>query len=128
MGLQLDWVIYDAGAREAQRHLAEAQRDENDLHVAAQRDSVRDEIRNAGETLHTKQAALATAEQSAALARETLDLTRAEYDAGTATQLDVLEAQDALVAAEVSRAQARFDVALSHIALERAAGNFPEGW
>jgi outer membrane protein TolC len=126
LGLQLDWLLFDAGVRDTQRHLAIAQRDENQQRAAAEADAIRDQIKNAAETLQTRQAALATAEQSATLAHDTLALSRAEYDAGTATQLDVLQSQDALVSAEVARAQARFDLALARITLERTAGTFPE--
>ena len=45
--------------------------------------------------------AVVAAERSVALAQEALGIVRAQYDAGTATQLDVLQAQDSLVAAEV---------------------------
>ncbi len=48
-----------------------------------------------------------------------------QHEAGTATQLDLLQAQDALVGAEVTLAQARFDLALGALALDRASGAFP---
>lgn len=44
-----------------------------------------------------------------------------QYDAGTATQLDLLTAQDQLVLAEVGLAQARFDMSLSVINLRDLA-------
>jgi outer membrane protein TolC len=52
-------------------------------------------------------------------------LVRAQYDAGTAQQLDVLQAQDSFVASEVAVAQAHFDLALADLQLKRAAGIFP---
>jgi len=48
-----------------------------------------------------------------------------QHDAGTATQLDLLQAQDNLVAAEVALAQARFDLSLGGLSLERLSGTFP---
>jgi outer membrane protein TolC len=48
-----------------------------------------------------------------------------QHDAGTATQLDLLQAQDNLVAAEVALAQARFDLSLGALSLERLSGAFP---
>ena len=68
---------------------------------------------------------MAAAERAVELARETLRLIRAQYEAGTVKQLDVLQAQDALVGAEVALAQAHFDVALADVQLRRAAGAFP---
>ena len=60
------------------------------------------------------------------LAQETVELPRTQYEAGSATQIDVLQAQDALVAAQDELARAHFDVALADLTLRRAAGTFPE--
>ncbi len=127
IGLELDWLLYDGGARDAQRHLAEAQRREGEAKLELLVDSVADEVANARGTLETKRKSLATATRAAELARETLRLVRAQYEAGTTRQLDVLEAQDTLVSADVDLAQARFDLALADLQLQRADGSFPKG-
>jgi outer membrane protein TolC len=59
------------------------------------------------------------------LAQETLDLVRSQYEAGTVTQVDLLQAQDNLVAAQEALAQSHFDVAVADLTLRRAAGTFP---
>ena len=125
IGLQLDWVIYDAGVRDAARHLAAAQRRENELRLLQLRDTIADDLANARRAVDTKRAALETAVRSVQLSQETLELVRVQHDAGTATQLDLLQAQDNLVGAEVSVAQARFDLQLSDLSLKRTAGLFP---
>jgi outer membrane protein TolC len=125
VGLQLDWMIYDGGARDAQRHLAQAQKSENEARLAQLEDTVTDEIVNAQRAVATRRRALDTAVRSVELSKETLELVRAQHEAGTVTQIDVLQAQDALIAAEVAVAQARFDLQLAHITLERASGAFP---
>ncbi len=124
-GLSLDWLLYDGGARDAQRHLAEAQRTEGEAKLELLGDSVADEVANARGTLETKRKALVSAQRAGELARETLRLIRAQFDAGTTRQLDVLEAQDTLVGADVDVARARFELALADIELRRAAGAFP---
>jgi outer membrane protein TolC len=126
VGLQLDWQLYDGGARDAQRYQAAAQRREAESRLDLLRETVGDEIANASQQLATRHLALEAAEQQLDLARETLELVRVQHEAGTATQLDLLTAQDALVAAEVGRAQGRFDVQLADLALARAAGTFPQ--
>jgi outer membrane protein TolC len=126
LGVQLDWVLYDASSRETQRHLAQAQRREAEAQLAATQNAIQADIRNALDAVNTKRSALLTAQESSALAAETLALARAEYEAGTATQLDVLQAQDSLVNAEVQTAQARFDLALAKLTLDRDAALFPE--
>lgn len=126
VGAQLDWLLYDGGARDAQRHLASSQRRESEARLALLRDTVVDDIANAQQSLETRRRALNTAQKSFDLSRETLELVRAQYDVGTATQLDLLQAQDSLVTAEVGVAQARFDLSLATLSLQRSAGLFPK--
>jgi len=125
LGLELDWILYDGGARDAQRHLAVAQRREAEARLELLGDSVSDEVANAHGSLETKRKGVGSAQRAVELARETLRLVRAQYEAGTAKQLDVLQAQDVLVSAEVGLAQAHFDVALADLQLHRATGEFP---
>jgi len=125
VGLQLDWLVFDGGVRDAQRHQAEAQRREAETRLELLGDTLSDEVANAHGTLATKRKGVASAQRAVELARETLRLIRAQYEAGTSKQLDVLQAQDGLVTAEVGLAQAHFDVALADLQLRRAAGQFP---
>lgn len=125
VGVQLDWLVFDGGVRDAQRHVAEAQRREAEARLELLTDTVSDEVANARGSVDTKRKGVGAAQRSVQLARETLRLVRAQYDAGTARQLDVLQAQDVLVGAEVALAQAHFDVALADLQLRRASGEFP---
>lgn len=125
VGLQLDWVIYDGGLRDAQRRVAEAQRVEAQARLELETDTISDEVANARGTLETKHAGVTAAERTVALAREALRIVRVQYEAGAATQLDVLQAQDSLVTAQVSLAQAHFDLAMANLQLARATGAFP---
>jgi outer membrane protein TolC len=125
VGLSLDWVAFDGGVRDSQRHVAEAQRREAQARLDLLGDSVSDEVANARGTLDTKRKGVGSAQRAVELARETLRLVRAQYEAGAVKQLDVLQAQDVLVSAEVGLAQAHFDVALADLQLKRAAGEFP---
>lgn len=125
VGLQVDWVMFDGGIRDAQRHVAEAQRRGAEARLELLGDTVSDEVANAHGSLDTKRKGVSAAQRSVELARETLRLVRAQYEAGTAKQLDVLQAQDVLVGSEVALAQAHFDVALADLQLHRATGEFP---
>jgi outer membrane protein TolC len=124
-GVQLDWVIFEGGNRDAQRHLAAAQATEARARADVLRDTVRDDLSNGRSLLATKRDAVDAAERSVQLSRETLELVRAQYQAGNITQVDLLSAQDALVLAELTLAQAHFDVATADLTLRRAAGTFP---
>jgi multidrug efflux system outer membrane protein len=125
IGLQLDWVLYDGGVRDAQRHAASAQAQEAAALAAVLRDTIRDDLANGHGLLETKRYAQRAAERSVALAIETLDLVRTQYEAGHSAQIDLLQAQDGLVAAKEALAQAHFEVAVADLTLRRAAGSFP---
>jgi outer membrane protein TolC len=125
-GLQLSWTIFDGGIRDANRRQAEARRIENAERETALQSTIADDIVNASRAVGTKRQGVSSAERAASIAGEALDLVRIQYSAGTATQLDVLQAQDSLIAAEVQRAQARFDLALADLSLRRQSGTFPK--
>ena len=125
LGLQLDWVLFDGGTRDAQRHLARAQAEEAAARAEVLRDSIRDDLADGRRDLETKQQGLQVAERSVELAKETLGLVRVQYEAGTVTQVDLLQAQDALVNAQQQVAQAHYDVAAADLTLRHAAGTFP---
>ncbi|HEX2658925.1 MAG TPA: TolC family protein [Polyangia bacterium] len=125
VGATLDWVLYDGGSRDNQRHLQLARLAESQARAEQLRESIRDDLANGKDTIATKRQAQLTAERSVTLAQETVDLTRTQYEAGSATQIDVLQAQDALIAAKDALARSHFDVALADLSLRRAAGTFP---
>jgi len=125
VGLQLDWVLYDGGARTAQRHSIEAQRREQEARLDLLCSTVSDEVVNSRRALATRRRALGAATRLADLGKETLQLVQVQYEAGRVTQLDLLQAQDSLVAAELGVAQARFALAVTNLQLQRNAGTFP---
>lgn len=125
VGAQLDWLIYDAGVRDAQRRLAAAQAAETAARAEVLRENIRDDLANGRRQVETKRQAQQTFEQAVELARETIELVRIQYEAGQATQIDLLTAQDNLVSAQLGVAQARFDLAIADLTLRRAAGTFP---
>jgi outer membrane protein TolC len=125
IGVQLDWVLYDGGARDAERHQANAQEEESQARAEVLRDSIRDDLANGKSLVETKLQAVGAATRSVELARETIELVRTQYEAGAVTQVDLLQAQDGLVGAQEALAQARFDLAVADLTLRRTAGTFP---
>jgi outer membrane protein TolC len=125
VGAQLDWALFDGGARDAQRHLAAAELLEAQARAEVLRESIRDDLANGRGQLETKKRGVEAAQRSVELAKETLELVRVQYEAGVGTQLDLLQAQDAVVEAHLGLAQAHFDIAAADLALRHAAGTFP---
>jgi outer membrane protein TolC len=124
-GAQLDWVLFDGGTRDAQRHFSNAQAAESRARIAVLRDVVHDDLADGRRQVETKQSALQAAERSVTLATEVLEVVRVQYEAGSITQVDLLAAQDSLVLAREALAQARYDLAAADLALRRTAGTFP---
>jgi outer membrane protein TolC len=122
VGLQLDWLLFDGFARDAQRHAIDAQRRDAQLRLEQLRETISDEVVSGRRNVETRKRGLVTAERSVQMTRETLELVRTQYQAGTATQLDLLSAQDTLIQAEVGVAQARFDLSLAVLNLRRLTG------
>jgi outer membrane protein TolC len=125
VGAQLDWLLFDGGARDAARHNAQARGRASREQAAAFADTVRDDLANTSADLRTKQQAVDAAQRAYGLSQESLDLIRTQYSAGTATQLDLLQAQDALVGSNIALVQARFDVAAADLSFRYSAGTFP---
>src|SRR5204863_5663763 len=92
-GAQLDWVLYDGGSRDAQRHAASAQAAQAEAQALALRDQIRDDLANSSSQLDTKLKGIEAASRSVELAKETLELVRIQYESGVGTQLDLLAAQ-----------------------------------
>jgi outer membrane protein len=125
IGAQLDWLIYDGGVRDTQRRLSASVSAETAARSEVLRDTIRDDLENGRRQMETKAQARITAERSVDLAKETLDLVRVQYEAGAATQVDLLQAQDNLVAAQDDVARALYDIAIADLTFRRAAGTLP---
>jgi OMF family outer membrane factor len=125
VGLQLDWVLYDGGQRDSQRHLANAQMAEAQARAEVLKDSIRDDLVIGRSLVDTKRQGVFAAVRAVELAKETIDLVRTQYEAGTVTQVDLLNVQDSLVGAQEALAQLRFDLAVADLTLRKTAGTFP---
>jgi outer membrane protein TolC len=124
-GLQLQWNLFDGGARIAERQRAAAQRREAELQLAKAADQLTDEVADRARAVDTRRSAVAASERGEFLAVQALDVVRTQYGAGSSSQIELLQAQDALVAARVRLAQARFDLAVADLQLRRSVGAFP---
>ena len=64
IGVQLDWVLFDGGARDAERHLANAQEEESRARAEVLRDNIRDDLANGRSLVDTKRQAVAASAPS----------------------------------------------------------------
>lgn len=120
--VDLTLPLYDGGYRYAKRREAEAQLktasialDQQRLRILQEVEDARRDIAVAGEQRRLAATRKQLAEDAAASAKRS-------FDAGIASSLDVLDANDKLYQADVAVADARARLAQSILALERALG------
>ena len=123
-GVSFSLPLWEGGGRRdaqllARRDLARADHEHAEAVLQLER-RVRSAARVAGASL----AAIAHAEAAADAARRTLEAVTAAYARGVTDVLDLLEAQNAALVAELAAATARHRFVADQIAAERAAGVF----
>ncbi len=121
-GIRGDWPIFDGFAARGRRIQARATlretsltRDETLLRIEVEVRRALSELQEADELVGASLQVVGQAEESARLAR-------VRFDAGSGTQLDVLDSQVALTEARTNKIRALFDYSLARSRLERAIG------
>jgi outer membrane protein TolC len=120
--VDLTWPLFDGGFREARRRQAEAQRATARAAEEAQRLAVVQEVSDGARDLSVARERLRLAETQRRLASDAAASARRSFEAGVASSLDVIDANDRLYQADVGLAEARARLAQSRVALDRALG------
>ena len=121
--LDLTWQLWDGGLQLGKRRQAEAAADEARAAVEAERLAVLQEAQDTSRDLVVAREQLDLADQRRALAAETAASARRSFEAGVASSLDVIDANDRLFTAGVNLAAARARLAQSSIAVDHALGH-----
>jgi len=121
-GIQLNWDIFDGRLTKGKIQQAEAlhERAVVDLDDTTRR--VELEVRTAYSNFIEAQEVLESQKKVQEQAEEALRLASSRAEAGTGTQLDVLNAQTSLTEARTTQSQALHDYAVARARLERAIG------
>ncbi len=113
ISLQLSWLLYDGGARYARAEALNAEADELDWALKRlKRDATAEQTR----TLRNWKAAyeaIALAEEKLKVAGEAYELASGRFEAGLATSIEVTQASDDLVNAELDLVTARLGADLA---------------
>jgi len=117
--------LFDAGLRSAARTEREALFNESRLVREAVLRQANSEVRTADESVKGADRTLAAARGAAEQARHVLDIVNVSFKAGAATEIEVIDAQRALLDAETSVAIAEDDLRQARLALLVALGRFP---
>jgi len=120
--VDLSWPIFDGGLREARRRQARAQLATARSAAEAQRLAVVQEVADGVRDLAVARERLRLAETQRKLASDASESARRSFEAGVASSLDVIDANDRLYQADVGLADGKARVAQAAVALERALG------
>lgn len=120
--VDLSWTLYDGGFRYGRRAQAEAQRITAQAALEGQKLEIRQQVLDALRDVDVAGERLRLAHKQQGLAREAAASAKRLFDAGLASSLDVLDANDRLYQSEVALADARARVGTARTALDRATG------
>jgi outer membrane protein TolC len=120
--VDLVWPLYDGGFRYGKRRQAEAQLSAARAGAEGERLAVLQEVTDATRDVAVAAERLRLAESQRRLASDAAASARRSFEAGVASSLDVIDANDRLYFADVRLAEARARLAQAGVGLDRAAG------
>jgi outer membrane protein len=124
-GVEVRVPLFDPGLSRGRRELAEARIETADADIRRQRVAIEAEVRQAWLALDEAREIIESSALVVEQAEEAIRLARAAFDAGTGTQLDVLESRLALTRASLTRLEATSQLHQAAARLRRASGQAP---
>jgi OMF family outer membrane factor len=118
------WPVFDGGRRGAAVATARSQLTESELAEELARRQTAEQIRAAYVAMQTLSASVELLTSQVAVARRNADETGKAYQAGEATDLDVLQSNNALTQSERQLTQATYQYEMAICELQRAIGTF----
>jgi outer membrane protein TolC len=125
LSVQVAQPIYEGGFRAGQRHQREALFEASTLSLVQAQIDARAEVRTSREAVQARERALLRARDAAAAANEVLKITIVAFEAGSTTNLEVIDAQRAQRDVEAAVAIAEDGVRQARLNLLVALGLFP---
>lgn len=122
MGVQVSWPLFDGLRAKGNLDLAQAQARVAELQLSQQREQVAVEVAAAKAGFTRAKALFEARRQNTGEAAEALRLVNLRYARGLSTQLEVSDAQLALMQAESNEARAIYDYYLAAAEVARALG------
>ena len=122
MGVRFSWPIFDGLRAKSALELARAQTRIADLQLQQTREQVSVEVARARAELRRANAVFTARQETSSEAQEAFHLASLRFSRGLSTQLEVSDAQLALLTAESGEARATYDLYLATAELARALG------
>jgi outer membrane protein TolC len=124
LALQATLPLYTGGARQAARSKARIQVEQLGVERAATHEKIEERIRVAAHSVRASFANIRHAESASMAAHQNLDLVTDAYARGVASAIDLLDAQNAALVAELSVAGITYQFYVDLMEMERASANF----
>jgi outer membrane protein TolC/ABC-type uncharacterized transport system substrate-binding protein len=124
IGIQLAFPLFTSGSRSAQQVQASEQLIGLQLQYQSVAERVEQRIRSALFRTRSARTAIRLSREAASAARSNLDVVRDAYSRGTVSILDLLDAQNAALIAELRAATSVYDFVSELMEVERAAARF----
>jgi outer membrane protein len=122
VGVSLNVPLFEGFATRRQVEAAQAEVQAAEARLTDTRRRVSTRVEQAASDLRARLDRLATTRLRVEQARTAARLARTRYEAGTVTNLELLEAETALREARLERTEVRYRVVLGRYALQRATG------
>jgi outer membrane protein TolC len=122
MGIQFSWPLFDGLRAKSALELARAQTRIAELELRLEREQVSVEVARARAELQRARAVFDARRETASEANEAFRLASLRFSRGLSTQLEVSDAQLALLTAEGGSARATYDLFLATAELARSLG------
>jgi outer membrane protein TolC len=122
MGIQMQWPLFDGLRAKGNLDLAQANSRVASLQLAQQRETIAVEIAEARAAFRQAKALFDARKQTSAEAAEALRLATLRFSRGLSTQLEVQDAQIAVMQAQTNEARSIYDYYLASAELARALG------
>jgi len=122
VGVSLNVPLFEGFSTKRKEEEAQAQVQAAEARLTDVRRQVSMRVEQAASDLRARLARLASTQLRVEQARTAAELARTRYEAGTITNLELLDAETALQEARLDRTEVRYQVVLGRYALQRATG------
>jgi outer membrane protein TolC len=124
VGLSLSFPLFEGGSKFSRYHQTDVQLKQLELEREVVAEKIEQNIRSAMHIMGASYAGIKQANEASIAANKTLDLVFDSYSRGVLSVIDLIDAQNAALVAELLASNAIYDFLYDYMAVQRAVGGF----